>query len=226
MKMSKNSPENASGQMELPSIASWAASHARTSARLGEALASKVSVRVYGRNTPASLASFDRDTSSWRTFQLCLVEGWPEFSETWPRSGMMRNGTAYQLEPLAPLTSGIDCGLWPTPTVVFTRENWTAEQIAERQQQVKAETRAKGKHHTGNGFGLNLAQAARLWPTPIRRDGRTFLGARRSPNAVGSEPLVIQVGGKLNPPWVAWLMGFPVTWTDGVSVPSKATETP
>jgi hypothetical protein len=38
------------------------------------------------------------------------------YSETWPRSGTMRNGTAYQLATLAPVTDGIGSGLWPTPT--------------------------------------------------------------------------------------------------------------
>lgn len=36
------------------------------------------------------------------------------FSEPWPRSGMMRNGTAYLLPTLASLTFVIGCGLLPT----------------------------------------------------------------------------------------------------------------
>jgi hypothetical protein len=44
-----------------------------------------------------------------------LVEGWTEFSETWPRSGTMRSGIAYQLPPLVRLTDETDSGLWPTP---------------------------------------------------------------------------------------------------------------
>ncbi len=52
-----------------------------------------------------------------------------------------------------------------------------------------------------------------LLPTPTARDSRTLKGAKRGPNAVGSEPLVIKVGGTLNPPWVEWLMGWPSGWT-------------
>ena len=40
-------------------------------------------------------------------------------------------------------------------------------------------------------------------------------------NALGSEPLITQVAqaegatdGALNPPWVEWLMGWPLGWTD------------
>lgn len=53
-----------------------------------------------------------------------------------------------------------------------------------------------------------------LWPTPLARDARTFKGAKRAPNSQGAEPLVVQVGGTLNPTWVAWLQGFPLDWTE------------
>ena len=69
----------------------------------------------YGASTPVLLASYDHATQSWRTSQHCLVEGLEVFSETWPRSGMTRNGIAYQRQPLAPLSSEIGSGSWPTP---------------------------------------------------------------------------------------------------------------
>jgi hypothetical protein len=150
--------------------------------------------------------------------------GLAEFSETWPRSGIMLNGIAYQLEPLAPLTSATGCGLWPTPTKLMTGEQRSLEQF----DAARARAKIKQRGRTGNGIGEDLAIAVkrRMWPTPLKRDGRTFLGAKRSPGALGSEPLVTQAGGNLNPPWVAWLMGFPVTWLDGASPPSKPSETP
>jgi hypothetical protein len=56
----------------------------------------------------------------WKTSQVCLLESGglslTEFSGTWPRSGMMRNGTAYQLEQSVPRTDEIGFGLLPTPT--------------------------------------------------------------------------------------------------------------
>ena len=60
-------------------------------------------------------------TSSWRTSQLCLLEDLSVFLETWPRSGTMRNGTAFQLPPLVPLTDATGSGSWPTPTARDTR---------------------------------------------------------------------------------------------------------
>jgi len=59
---------------------------------------------------------YDHDTSSWKTCQVSLVPGLELFSETWPRSGTMQNGVAYQHPRPVSRTSGIGCGLWPTPT--------------------------------------------------------------------------------------------------------------
>lgn len=64
------------------------------------------------------------------------------------------------------------------------------------------------------GGTLIEAVSARMWPTPCARDSRTFLGAKRSANSQGGEPLPVAVGGTLNPRWVEWLMGFPDGWTD------------
>ena len=83
-------------ETELPRTSSAAASPAKTLATM------KVSDLVSGRNTRASLATFDPSDSSWRTSQACLVSGWEEFSETWPRSGMMLSGIVYPLDPSAP----------------------------------------------------------------------------------------------------------------------------
>src|SRR4051812_717313 len=92
---------------------SAADSLARTSATQGSERESMENGQDYGASTPVLLAKYDRDSSSWRTSQLCLEGGLSEFLETWPRSGLMRSGIAYQLPPLVPLTDAIEYGLWP-----------------------------------------------------------------------------------------------------------------
>src|SRR5215472_14947160 len=68
---------------------------------------------------PSSLdcfAFYDPDSRCWRTSQGSLLEeAWPKFSETWPRSGSMRNGTAYRRQPSVPRLSAIASSLWHTP---------------------------------------------------------------------------------------------------------------
>jgi hypothetical protein len=108
-------PHDLANAVECPTF-SAAASPVRTSATPGNALASTASARDYGQSSPELLASYDPATSSWRTSQLCLDGELSEFSETWPRSGLMRNGTAYQLPPLVRLTDATECGLLPTPS--------------------------------------------------------------------------------------------------------------
>lgn len=68
-----------------------------------------------GESLPVSLAKFDPALQSWKTSPISPFEDSTEFSGTWPRSGTMRNGTAYRLPPLVRLTRGIGFGLWPTP---------------------------------------------------------------------------------------------------------------
>jgi hypothetical protein len=70
---------------------------------------------AYGEKWPGSWARFDRATSSWRTRQRSLAGDWEEFSETWPRSGSMRNGMCFQRPTLAPTICGNESGLLPTP---------------------------------------------------------------------------------------------------------------
>ena len=77
---------------DVVSTPSAVASPVRTSASRERARALKASAAAYGRSTPELLASFDRASSSWRTSQLCLDGGYHEFSETWPRSGIVVSG--------------------------------------------------------------------------------------------------------------------------------------
>jgi hypothetical protein len=105
-----------STQPELPAPESWPeGSLARTSVTLDNVSALRASVRDYGLTSPVSFASFDPITSSWRTSQVCLLEEWAKFSETWPQAGSMRSGTCYRLPPSAPRTYERASGFWPTP---------------------------------------------------------------------------------------------------------------
>jgi DNA (cytosine-5)-methyltransferase 1 len=59
----------------------------------------------------------------------------------------------------------------------------------------------------------------RIWPTPRATDGtkgsRTEEGAAKELERGRNIDLGVSIGGgKLNPQWVEWLMGFPVGWTD------------
>ena len=153
--------------------------------------ASTAPARDYGSSTPVLLASYNPATSSWKTSARCFIEGWMPFSESWPRSGMMRNGTAYQLPPLVPLTDVTESGLLATPTS-------KANQLAPSMQK--------------------WPSCAAIYPTPQAFDALTITqrpGAReRRLSKGGCSNLREMVNGQLNPMWVEWLMGFPLGHTD------------
>jgi hypothetical protein len=165
---------------------------ARTSQRQAQERALRAKGLAYGASTPALLANYDPESCLWKTSQRCLVEGWTEFSETWPRSGMMRNGIAYQLPPLVRLTDATGSGLLATPT---TKANQLAPSMM--------------KHPSCRRL---------LYPTPVASDHRDRGGpstpsVQRRASIGKSIELSMTVDGSLNPTWVEWLMGYPTGHT-------------
>ena len=55
----------------------------------------------FGRSTRVSFARFDPVSFSWKIPHFLFQEGWDEYSQTWPRYGMMVRGECYQLPPWA-----------------------------------------------------------------------------------------------------------------------------
>ena len=205
------------------SMSSAAASPARTSARQERAQELQALARDYGVSTPELLARFDRDTSSWRTSQLCLDGELSVFSETWPRSGLMRNGTAYQLPPLVRLTDETGSGLWRTPVASIVSGGAANAEDRKRQGHAiglhdQVNTPAmwptpRAEYDSGRHRGKTdtLHSAVKMFPTPTAQDASNNGGASQYNR--NSLPLNAVIGGSLNPQWVEWLMGFPLGWT-------------
>jgi hypothetical protein len=170
---------------------------------------SKENGRGSGASSPEPLASYDPATSSWRTYQLSLLGGSVEFSETWPRAGTMRSGIAYPQQPLAPLTAVTGSSLWHTPSVEDAARKGSAEgwrQWIEEGRTTQARLRNQVHWPTPRSCS---AMAATFTPEAIKKAPERF------PNL---ESVVAQTdpvaGGALNPTWVEWLQGFPLGWTD------------
>lgn len=223
-----------------PPMCLWEDSPARTSPVPESNKASKKESEVgCGENLSALLARYDLSTCLWKTLQPSASAAnrqeptSDEFLETWPRSGMMRNGIAYPLPALVRLTREIASSLWPTP---------------------KASEGEHGGPHGSQKGKPSLTALARMWPTPQGRDYRSG-DAPDSPRAVRKQhqewtpnlnDLVLwntstahdaqsaslppamakhhsgvpaqeyapSQQGNLNPDWVEQLMGFPLGWTN------------
>ena len=70
-----------------------------------------------------------------------------------------------------------------------------------------------GPNQRGGKGDLRLASAVHQFATPQSRDHRTGQ-PHRFENPDRTKNLNDQIGGQLNPPWVEWLMGWPIGWTD------------
>ena len=193
-------------------------SPARTLATQEKAPASKGNEAVSGSSSLESFASYDRDSSSWKTYQLCLGGDLEEFSGTWPRAGTMQNGTAYLLNPSAPLTavtgSSWSRGEYPTPNAT---EYGTSQ------------NEGKVPHKRPTAGTPSLYTWARQWPTPTASDstssgrfgynGQKFMTLTDATVRSGRlDRTTCKHGGDckptLTPRFVEWLMGFPTGWTD------------
>ena len=141
-----------------------------------------------GLSSLESFAHYDHDTHCWKTSQVCLVSGLEEFSGTWPKSGMMRNGKCY-LRPS--LERGISEGvslLLPTPTSAQDRTLLNAQKW-----EGNVAFRANGKPYQATVCGVinrNIKSSPELFPE----------------NTI--------INGRLNPEFSEWLMGFPTGHTD------------
>lgn len=97
------------------SIASSEDSLVRTFLKQVGGSVSRGDVRACGLNSFESFASYDLESSSWKTSQTCLFGGWEEFSENWPQAGSMQNGQCFLRALWVHHIHGRECFLWPTP---------------------------------------------------------------------------------------------------------------
>lgn len=180
-----------------------------------------------GRKWPASFARFSPDTSSWRTAQCSLLGGLDEFSATWPRWGLMRNGESFLRPTPALHICASASGFWQTPVADDAVERTAGKWNSRGEPKLSAEvmiwptptaslgtkggrvTPSKGRE----GGTLIEAVSARIFATPPARDWRSGK-ASQATHARNSRPLSEQTGGLLNPMWVEWLMGWPIGWTE------------
>jgi hypothetical protein len=90
--------------------------HAKTSPQPEKVQESKASGLECGFTWRESSVKFDPVTRSWKTRQCSLLAGLDEFSETWPKWGMMRDGECWAETQPEAHTSEKESGSWlPRP---------------------------------------------------------------------------------------------------------------
>jgi hypothetical protein len=184
---------------QSPPRSSPAASPAKISQQPEREPVWRGSVPAFGGTSQGSFASYDHESLSWKTFQLCLDGGSETYSETWPRAGTMRAGIAYQQRPSAPLTavtgSSWSRGEYPTPAATEYGTSQNEGKVPHdrptkgtpslhtwaRGWPTPTGSDGKGRADGHRGGGPNLRTSAQAWPTPSATDhkGSSKPGQRR-----------------------------------------------
>jgi DNA (cytosine-5)-methyltransferase 1 len=191
---------------------------------------------TYGLTSFEPLASYDPDTHSWKMYAVISLWGLTESLQTLPKSGMTRNGRLFQQPVSARLIDATELSVWPTPRVTGSGEDIAkiqerfrnGLQYKQRLEEAVALWPTPTAHPDNsnlNGKFKNptLGDAVRMWPTPTHGKMAGGTGAFNKVQALYSDGKISDEerksmqagnGGKLNPTWVEWLMGFPLGWTD------------
>ena len=179
------------------------ASHAKTSVQQEREQELKVSDQVCGNTWHESSEKSNQLTFLPKTPLCSALEDSVLSSKILPRWGMMLNGECYPQPKLAQTISENVCGSlhkWPTPDANCgqrgSQPNWTP-------------TRKSG--HPAQ-YTINQAVRDSLFPTPTCHNSKE--GAYPAEYKRKTPSLATHAGGKLNPLWVEWLMGWPLGWTD------------
>lgn len=169
-----------------------------------------------------------------------------EYSETWPKMGIVRDGFAMALEMLGRPTRGKESLSWRTPEAgdsanrvfavnsrgepklsaqVKVPAGWWPTPTTQEVEHPTAELTKTGRRKSRNGensHSLGLADSVKMWPTPHS----TCSTGPGKQGRQGGENLQTAAQGQLNPAWVTLLMGFPPGWLDIDGPPDQAPSTP
>jgi hypothetical protein len=167
--------------------------HAKTLAQQERAQESTESAQECGEKWRASFTKFNPDSLSWKTHQCSLLGDLEPFLETWPQWGLMRDGECWEQRTLEQTIRGTESGLSPNGVDTFHTPNCTG---------------LDGGSNSRKALKKRIDQ----FPTPTCHNSKE--GAYPAEFTRRTPTLATHAGGKLNPTWVEWLMGWPLGWTD------------
>ena len=185
-----------------------------------------------GEKWRASFVRYDHDSSLWRTHQCSLLGDLEQFLETWPQWGLMRDGECWEQRTLEQTIRGTESGLSPNGVDSFhtpnttgldggsnsrkalkkRQENWPTPDANCGKRGTQPEWTPKRKSGQPAEYTINQAVRDKMYPTPTCHNAKEC--ASPSEYNRNTPTLETHAGGKLNPMWVEWLMGWPLGHTD------------
>ncbi len=150
----------------------------------------------------------NRNSFSWKTSQRSDRGEPKQSAKNWPKSGMIVGGRLFPLPNSELHTKGKGGFYLPTPTA---SDAGVGEVVGAKNRFFKTNSgNIRKLSPSGGDFCLKLPIWVLFFPTPTAGD----TGHRLRTYAQGGSALSYRVGGKLNPEWVEWLMGYPKGWTE------------
>ena len=148
---------------------------------------------ISGRTSGRQFAFYDHDLSSWRMWPATGLWGSIEFSETWPKTGSMSGGRAYEHQTSVPRITGSDCSslrsrpgkMLGTPTAWEQRGDASSDhrdllplQAQRISGMLPTPIAADGDRERNNPSQARrksppLSAVGHLLPTPTAREGKT-----------------------------------------------------
>jgi len=203
-------------------------SPARTSVALEKERESKDQEVVCGNTWRESSVKFDLDTLSWKTHRCLWEEDLAPSSLILPKWGMMQSGELWERITSPLPTEETESGSWPTPRCQMTRyvkvreggDRGNLEEIVANRMTYPMPTNHNSRKPKDrkNAFGNLTMQVMARWPTPTAHNAKECdapsEASRNEPTLTSQARGGDQTQPKhLNPPWVEWLMGWPLFWT-------------
>jgi hypothetical protein len=130
-----------------------------------------------GEKWRGSFTKYDPSSCSWKTHQCSLLGDLDEFSETWPRWGLMRDGECWEQQTLEQSIKGIGFGLslnspppprWPTPTATDWKATGKLETLKRQGNNFEAGGQNRPQYHYSRLMNMKMPVSASemlmLWP--------------------------------------------------------------
>ena len=167
----------------------------------------KEPARGFTEKSCVLLASLDHDSFSWKMSPQLKATVLNKLSKTWPSWGMTVDGCAYEHPMSGHRITETGGFAWPTPNARDWKDSGASQ---------------------GTRKSPNLGTAVH-WPTPRTAGMCGGSGAwallKKNTSIEEAKMMGAGNGGKLNPTWVEWLMGWPIEYSDSkhwVTVKSRS----
>lgn len=161
-----------------------------------EAEKEKTMTDTSGLTSGKQFATYDRSTRSWKTSEDTEASDSTEYSETWPKTGYMHDGRAYELPTPAHRIIEKGSSSWlPTPTAT----DWKRDNFPSCQKRKSPPITAVDTHFPGRRIPKRYWQVVAEWGAKTREEPPTTTQTR-----TGRDVLDVR--------FAEWMMGLPDGW--------------